>query len=106
MLRFVPNFASIAVPLNCRLLKNQSHVFRALFDKDLDTLHTLQEELTSPPVLDLSPWEGTYTVDIDAGSHQVANTLLQEQIKGQDKPIGYRSSSLEYMERAKVTPVL
>lgn len=57
-------------------------------------MHTLQNELTSPPLLAIPRSQGSYTVDIIAYDRQVGCILLKKQPYGHDKRIGYWSRSI------------
>lgn len=83
------NFARIAAPLNRKLRKGQAPVYTELFDKELETLETLNKKLISPPVLAVQRSQDTYTVSPDACDQQIGFVLLQKQLDGHNKPIVY-----------------
>jgi len=98
--RFVPNFARIAAPLNAKLRKGEPVSFGPFNDKEQEAFDTLKMRLISPPVIALPRGTGKYTVDTDACDRQVGCVLLQEQLTGPDRPIGYWSRSLTSAEAA------
>ena len=93
--RFIPNFATIAHPLN------------QLLEKDIpfnwtkqckDSFETLKQLLVSSPILAYPIPEKPYILDIDASHHGIGAVLSQEQ-DGQERPIGYYSRTLSKSER-------
>lgn len=72
----------------------QRCIYTTLSDEELDALCTLQKKLTSPPVLAVPQSQGNYTVDTDTCDRQVGGVLLQKQLDGHDKRIGYWSGPL------------
>lgn len=67
---FVPIFPRVAVSLNKRLRKGQSHTIEMISNRGTTALETLKAKLIKTPVLMLPRWEGNYTVYTDACDKQ------------------------------------
>ncbi len=60
----------------------------------LAAFDTLKQRLLAPPILRLTLYSRTYTIDVDASKSQLGCALLQEQEDGTLMPIGYWSRTL------------
>ena len=101
--RFVPKFARIATPLNCKLEKEKPTKFGDLTDEESEALEELKRRLTSPPILALPKQKGYYKLDTDACEHQVGCTLLHDQGESGYVPMGYWIRALKKQERDYTT---
>lgn len=68
---FVPNFAYIAGPLNRKFRNNQLTHFEKPAENEILALKSLQQNLTTPPVLALPRSTGIYTLDTNSCDGQV-----------------------------------
>lgn len=91
--RFVPNFARITAPLNNKLKIDQPKNFVDLTAEEQHAMHKNQEQMVSPPIIELPNAREKYKLNIVACSAQVVCVLLQEQLNGTTKPVGYWSRS-------------
>lgn len=80
---------AVATPLNKKLRNGQPQTFDKLSNDEITALERLKIKLANPVVLELSLWQGDYTVDTDACDKQIGCDLLQEQPGGTDRPIRY-----------------
>src|SRR5262249_14768258 len=84
--RFVPNFSSIATPLNELVKKNVSFVWR---DEHEYAFNLLKEKLCSAPLLVLPDFNKTFEIKCDASGKGIGAVLMQE-----NKPIAYFSEKV------------
>ncbi|WVZ58137.1 hypothetical protein U9M48_008440 [Paspalum notatum var. saurae] len=75
--RFVPNFNTIAAPLN------------ELTKKGEDAFNLLKDKLTHAPLLQLSDFGKTFELECDASGVGIGDVLMQE-----NKPVAYLSEKL------------
>ena len=84
--RFFHRFAKIAAPLRKT-------------DAEYPTFEAVNRRLVSPPIFAVPRYGRKYTLDTDACGHQVFFALLQEQLEGGTRPIGYWSRAVTDAER-------
>ena len=83
--------------------KNQPYQFETLTDTEYAAFQELKRRLMSPPILALPRSGRKYTLETNAGGHQVGCALLQEQPEGGSRPVGYWSHALTDAERNYTT---
>jgi hypothetical protein len=84
--RFVPNFSTLAAPLNEIVKKNVA--FKWEQDQE-DAFNTLKEKLMNAPILALPNFAKTFEIECDASNIGIGAVLLQE-----GHPIAYFSEKL------------
>lgn len=90
--RFVPNFASIAVPLTDLLSKSVSNPVP--WTEDCETaFNTLKEKMCSSPVLQSPDFSQRFLVQVDASATGIGAVLAQGS-SGEEKPVVYLSRKL------------
>ena len=94
--RFVPNFSSIAQPLNQLTAKNAA--FNWTIECE-EAFMTLKGKLTSPPVLAYPHFDTEFTLETDALIRGLGAVLSQVQPDGKLHPVAYASRSLNHCER-------
>lgn len=96
--RFVPNFSTIAGPLN-RLTSNKKGAPPFKWSAEADvSFQKLKECLVSAPVLTCPDYNQPFEVHTDASSYGVGAMLTQTR-DGKEHPIAYMSRSLAPSER-------
>lgn len=90
----IPNFSTVAVPLNKMSWKDPPTSFCFLTQAERDAVENLLALLTNPPTLTTLLAIGQYTIDTDAWDSHVGCLLLQEQRDKSEWPIEYRSCTL------------
>lgn len=96
--RFVPNFSTIAGPLNkLTSTKNNSPAFQWTDEADV-AFKKLKECLVSAPVLSCPNFELPFQVHTDASNYGVG-AMLTQCINGKEHPIAYMSRSLTAPEK-------
>lgn len=93
--RFIKNFAIIAEPLN--MLTRKEVKWKWSTDQD-KAFNTLKEKLTESPVLGYPDFNSTFVLYTDASNHGIG-AVLQQNIDGADRVIGYYSRTLNKAER-------
>lgn len=90
--KFIPNFATLAIPLNRLLRKNVDFEF----SEDCKTsFYLLKEVLISPNVLQFPNFEKEFILRTDASGFALGSVLSNYD----DKPIAYASKSLNKAEK-------
>ncbi|WVZ53115.1 hypothetical protein U9M48_004101 [Paspalum notatum var. saurae] len=84
--RFVPNFSTIAAPLN--ELTKKGVAFRWGKPQE-DAFNLLKDKLTHAPLLQLSDFDKTFELECDASGVGIGGVLMQE-----NKPVAYFSEKL------------
>ena len=96
--RFVPNFSSIAGPLN-RLTSTGKKASPFAWSKEAeDSFNKLKECLITAPILSRPNYDLPFEVHTDASDYGVG-ALLTQTIDGVEHPIAYMSKSLTAQER-------
>lgn len=93
--RFIENFAEIAKPLTNLTKKNRSWQWK---NEQKQSYKTLQEALTSAPILKQADFEKPFTIKTDASNYAIGAALLQGE-GPQEHPIEYASRLLTPAER-------
>lgn len=93
--KFIPNYASIAAPLNELRKKNKKFVWTNECD---DSFNKLKLAITSPPVLAIPDYNLSFELHTDASEFAAGACLLQKQ-DGVLKPIAYYSRKFTESER-------
>ena len=93
--KFVPNQADETKPLRDLLCKECPWTWER---PQQDALEKEKRLLSSTPVLALYDPNANSTVSADTSSHRLGAVLLQEQAKGDVKPVSYNLRSLSPME--------
>ncbi len=101
--RFIPNFSTVAGPLN-ELLKKDAPTTFELVENQQQAFQTLIDAVLSPAVLALPQSGLPYSVDTDASAYGIGCALFQTHPDGTRKPIGFWSRSLTDAERNYSTP--
>ncbi len=97
--RFIRGYTEIAAPLYT-LLKGDVPKELPELDAVQDAAYrTLTEAVNFPPVLALPRSGLTYSLDTDAGDHQVGCALFQTYLDGTRRPLGFLSRTLAPAER-------
>ena len=90
--RFVPDYASIAVPLNDLTKKGKSD--KVVWDKPQEEAYQLLKKLlSSPPILKLPDFDNIFILRCDASNVGVGAMLMQE-YEGEFFPVLYASRKL------------
>ena len=97
--KFVPNFATIAHPLNQLLKKKQQFVWAI---ECQNSFNTLKNFLMSPTLLQYPDFTKTFILTTDA-SDVGSGAVLSQNINGNDLPIAFASKSFTPGERNKST---
>lgn len=92
---FCTNFHPNYVASDKKVRGRSTDSFWALPEDESLSLQTLQNNLTSAPVLSVSQSECTYTLDTDTCHRQAGCYFLQKQPNEPDKPIGYWSRPID-----------
>lgn len=96
--RFVPNFSTIAGPLN-KLTSNKKGGPPFVWSPEADAaFHKLKECLVSAPVLSCPDYDKPFEVHTDASNYGVG-AMLTQTINGKEHPIAYMSKSLSAAEK-------
>lgn len=96
--RFVPNFSTVAGPLNKLTSKKKgAPPFKWTEEADL-AFHKLKESLVSAPVLSCPDYSLPFEVHTDASNYGIGGMLTQN-IDGKEHPIAYMSRSLSATEK-------
>lgn len=96
--RFVPNFSTIAGPLN-KLTSSKKNAPPFVWTEEADTAFSkLKECLVSAPVLACPDYSLPFEVHTDASNYGVGGMLTQT-VDGTERPIAYMSKSLSGAER-------
>lgn len=96
--RFVPNFSTIAGPLN-KLTSNKKGAPPFVWTAEANSaFEALKRSLTSCPVLSCPHYDLPFEVHTDASNYGIGAMLCQK-INGQEHPIAYMSKSLTGPER-------
>lgn len=96
--RFVPNFSTIAAPLNkLTSCKKGGPPFAWSPEADL-AFRKLQECLVSAPVLSCPDYDKPFEVHTDASNYGVG-AMLTQTVDGKEHPIAYMSKSLSAAEK-------
>ncbi|CAH2219366.1 jg1518, partial [Pararge aegeria aegeria] len=96
--RFVPNFSTIAGPLNkLTSVKGTKSGFNWTSEAD-DAFQKLKECLVSAPVLSCPDYSKPFEVHTDASNYGIG-AMLTQSIDGKEHPIAYMSKSLTAAER-------
>jgi len=93
--RFVPNFASIALPLNDMMKKGRKFTWTVEAQQSFDQLKSV---LTSPPVLAMPLDVGKFILDTDASDGAIGAVLSQVQ-DGYERVVAYASRRLDPREK-------
>ena len=88
---FIPNFSKITKPLNELTCKDTPFIWE---DKHEAAFKTLQDLVTSEPVLRQPQLDKPFEVEVDASGFALGGVLLQRQEDGKKHPIGYYSATL------------
>lgn len=94
--RFVPGFATVAVPLTALTKQDRSFDWTSEYDQAFQTLKTL---ISSPSVLKYPRFDREFVVHTDASDVAVGAVLSQVDDDGIEKPVAYASQSLSARER-------
>lgn len=98
--KFIPNFASIAYPLNS--LTRKKSIFQ--WSSDCDTsFKQLKNALISPPILQYPDFNRTFYITVDACKTGIGAVLSQYNDNDDDLPIAFASKSFTKGERNKAT---
>lgn len=96
--RFVPNFSSIAGPLN-KLTSNKKNCASFQWTEEADAaFKKLKECLVSAPVLSCPNYDLPFEVHTDASNYGVG-AMLTQSVEGKEHPIAYMSRSLTAAEK-------
>ena len=93
---FIPSFSKIAKPLNELTRKDVPFMWE---DKHENVFNTLQDLVTSEPVLRQPQLDKPFEVEVDASGFALGGVLLQRQEDGKKHPIGYYSATLNEAQR-------
>lgn len=97
--RFVPNFSSIADPLNKLTSTSKKKASTFAWSKEADeAFNRLKECLVSAPTLSCPDYDKPFEVHTDASDYGIG-ALLTQTIDGVEHPIAYMSKSLSAAER-------
>jgi len=94
-IRYVPNFAEIADPLNKLAAPKSPWIWT---EKCTESFETLKKCLISPPILVNPTADGKFVLEAEASDHSLGAVLKQEQ-DGDLKVIAYASRTLNPGER-------
>lgn len=96
--RFVPNFSTIAGPLN-KLTSNKKNAPKFQWTPEADlAFNKLKECLVSAPVLSCPNYDLPFEVHTDASNFGVG-AMLTQMVDGKEHPIAYMSRSLSGSEK-------
>ena len=93
--RFVPNFSSIAAPLNKLTEKNVAWVWGPHCEQ---AFKQLKQALTHPPILIFPRSDCTFLLDVDACATGVG-AVLSQYVDGKEHVVAYASRALSKVER-------
>ena len=88
---FISSFSKIAKPLNELTCKDVPFAWE---DKHETMFNTLQDLVTSEPVLRQPQLDKPFEVEVDASGFTLGRVLLQRQEDGKKHPVGYYSATL------------
>lgn len=97
--RFIPNFASLAAPLNFITRKKVSFVWD---DKCQESFENIKAELISPKILQYPDFSKQFLITVDA-SKVGCGAILSQNFSGHDLPIYYASKAFNRSEQKKPT---
>ena len=99
--KFVPNFATIALPLTDRTKKGQPE--QVIWDEECDSaFKTLKRKLCEEPIMCIPDMALPYVLRTDASDRGVGAVLMQDQGQGL-QPIAYASKKLSGAENNYAT---
>ena len=93
---FIPSFSKITKPLSELTHKDIPFTWE---DKHEAMFNTLQDLVTSEPVLRQPQLDKLFKVEVDASGFTLSGILLQRQEDGKKHPIGYYSATLNKAQR-------
>ena len=93
---FIPSFSKITKPLNELTCKDVPFTWE---DKHEIAFNTLQDLVTSEPVLRQPQLDKPFEVKVDTSGFALGGVLLQRQEDGKKHPIGYYSTTLNEAQR-------
>lgn len=98
--KFIPNFATIAAPLNNLDKKNVNFVW----SQDCqNSFEILKQYLKNPPILQYPNFDRQFTITVDASKYGIGAVLSQVSDLGHDLPIAYASKAFTKSEMNKPT---
>lgn len=97
--KFIPNFSTIAAPLNKLRKKDVNFVWG---DEQQKAFDTLKECITQPPVLKVANFNEPFVLQTDA-SNVGLGAVLSQKIDGVLHPIAYASKTLSPQESKKAS---
>ena len=96
--RFVPNFSTLAAPLN-KLTSSKKSAPPFSWSAEADTAFIkLKESLVSAPVLSCPNYDLPFEVHTDASNYGIG-AMLTQNINGKEHPVAYMSKSLTDTQR-------
>lgn len=98
--KFIPNFATIASPLNYLDKKSVKFVWS---DKCQIAFETLKNCLINPPILSYPDFNKKFIITVDASKMGIGAVLSQISDDGSDLPISFASKTFTKGERNKAT---
>lgn len=97
--RFIPNFASLAQPLNKITRKNSIYQWTT---ECQESFETLKHHLANPPILAFPDFSKPFIITVDA-SMKACGSVLSQSHDGFERPIYYASKSCTKGEQNKAT---
>lgn len=93
--KFIPNFSTIAEPLNELTRKNKTFIWSTNCQIAFDLL---KQQLINPPILQYPDFRKIFTLTTDASDYGLG-AILSQNHEGSDLPIAYASRALNKAER-------